>query len=85
MNVSSKHLKANKFGCWVMVIGIIEYIFGPKHVLERVSALELEKDGLHLGMDRHAWRCDGVGFTKNLFIRQGGMHRSSLCMKMLNW
>ena len=34
MNVWSKRLKANKFGCLVVVIEIVEYIFGPKHVME---------------------------------------------------
>ena len=37
MNVLSKRLKANKFGCWVTVIGITQYIFGPKHVMKRNS------------------------------------------------
>ena len=27
MNVSSKRLKTNKFGCWITVIGIMECIF----------------------------------------------------------
>ena len=31
---TSLSLKANKFGCWVVVIGIVEYIFGPMHVME---------------------------------------------------
>ena len=57
MNIFRIRLKVNKFGCWVMVIGIIECIFGPKHVMERSSMLDLAKEGLYLGMDLNACGC----------------------------
>ena len=85
MNVSSKRLKANKFGCWVVVIGIIEYIFGPKHVMERSRVLDLAEEGLCFGMDRSVNGCDADDLTKNLLNKQGSMQRSSLYMKMPAW
>ena len=54
-----------------MVIGIIEYIFGHKHEMERSTELDLIKEGLCLGKGVHM---DVVnksskvndGFTKKL-------------------
>ena len=62
MNVLSKPKKVNKFSCWVLVIGIIECIFGRKHVMERSMCWIWQRRVYIL-----VWiRSDGGGFTKNL-------------------
>ena len=59
MNVLSIPLNVDKFGCWDKVIGILEYIFGPKHVMEQRIVLDLAKEGLYLNKDWSGYGCDG--------------------------
>ena len=73
MNILNIHLKANKFGYWVMVIGILEYIFWHEHVMER-SMLDLAREGSYLGMDCCAYVMV-MALQKNLrifrFLKKG--------------
>ena len=45
MNALDIPLNEDDLGCWSIVIGICENIFGPKHVMESCSMLVLAKEG----------------------------------------
>ena len=55
MNALDIPLNEDELGCWSIVIGICENIFGPKHVMESCSMLVLAKEGLCFWADRNAY------------------------------
>ena len=63
-------LKVNKFGCWVMVIGIRIYFWAQE--CDGSSVLDLAKEGYIL-VWIGVYMDEGDGFTKNLLNKQGRM------------